>query len=452
MSRALLALGAAACIAAGDGALRASQARPTVPFFEQTQRWFELVRAHKIGEWDESTATVARFSPSMLELIRTDLRIVYLLLDGAVTKGNTRVEVPGKTLELSSLPRLIGVPAEDLALPRDPKKLPELGDRHITARRVLTRIMTRAAMMHTRIALERSAEPGPETAPPGSVASQRQIDAQASRRPGATLIRDGRSIRIPNRAIHWAIARAAFDIDGPPRAASATARLWYQAAAEYMQQERDYSALLPHLEQARANFKLDALYFFFSGAAYENLAAPRIQAAAEEFDAGVRALGSPAELLVQADKYFRQALDLDPDLALAQLRRGRVLTLTKRYEEAVTALRKAESSLTDPPARYLSLLFLGKAEQALGHDTEARAAYERAGSLYPAAQSPKLALASMAWRANDRAAAGAGVRALAGLETANVSADPFWTYDAVHVGDVPALFERLRLMAIEAAK
>jgi hypothetical protein len=58
----------------------------------------------------------------------------------------------------------------------------------------------------------------------------------------------------------------------------------------------------------------------------------------------------------------------------------------------------------------------------------------------------------MAWRANDRAQVGAGVRALSAIDTQDVSADPFWTYDALHVGDVPALFERLRLLAIEAAK
>ena len=45
-----------------------------------------------------------------------------------------------------------------------------------------------------------------------------------------------------------------------------------------------------------------------------------------------------------------------------------------------------------------------------------------------------------------------GVRQLSAIDTEDTSADPFWTYDALHIGDVPAMFERLRVMAIEATK
>ena len=50
-------------------------------------------------------------------------------------------------------------------------------------------------------------------------------------------------------------------------------------------------------------------------------------------------------------------------------------------------------------------LFLGRAEEALGHDEAARAAFERASALYPNAQSPRLALSQIARRAGNRAAA-----------------------------------------------
>ena len=376
--------------------------------------------------------------------------MIYLLLDGAVKSGSTRVETPGKTLHLKALPGLLGLKPEDLDVPTDLRKL---GDRNIKARRLLTRIMIRAAMMHTRIALEPPSDDPADAAPAGATSTATaRAAALDARRATAVLIRDGRQTRIPNRSVHWAIARAALDIDGPPRAASDTAKLWYHASASYMQQEREYSSLIPHLQYARDLFTTNPLYFLFSGAAYENLAAPRVQAAVDEADGTVRSLGTPAELWRQADRLLLQALALDPDFALAQLRRGRVLNLLGRNQEAVIFLRKADSSLTDPSARYLANLFLGKAEQALRHNDEARAAYERAMSLWPAAQSPKLALATMSWLSNDRAQAGAGVRQLSAIDTEDTSADPFWTYDALHIGDVPAMFERLRVMAIEATK
>jgi len=448
----VLAAAVAFVIAAGGPPLRATQSpTPLIPragFFEYTQHWFELVRAHQIGEWDASAAEAARLPPAGLELIRADLHLIYVLLDGAVRKGESRVETPGKTLSLKALAPLLGVRPEDLDLPLDLRKL---GDPDQRARRLISSIMTRAAMMHTRIALERETEAASAALPPP--APQPGIRPEPpNRRPGAVLIRDGRQTRITNRSIHWAIAREALDSVGPPRAGSDTARLWYQAAAAYLQQERDYSALLPHAQHAREIFPDDAPTWFYSGAAYENLAAPKVQAAVDESDGTVRALGSPEDLLKQADQYYRRALQLDPDSAMVRLRQGRVLDQLGRHEEAVVVLRRAESTVTTDAERYLAALFLGGAEESLHHDAGARTAYGRAMLLYPSAQSPRLADAILIWRANDRGQSAAGLRALSGIDPFDLGADPYWTYDCIHTGDVPALFERLRRSAIEAVK
>ena len=47
---------------------------------------------------------------------------------------------------------------------------------------------------------------------------------------------------------------------------------------------------------------------------------------------------------------------------------------------------------------YYGNMFLGAEADALGLTDEARQAYERAGELYPLAQSPRLALSALAAR------------------------------------------------------
>ena len=412
-----------------------------VPFFEQTQRWFELVRAHRIGEWDGAAVEASQIRLGNLELIRSDLRLIYLLLDGAARKANATAEVPGKTLHLRHLAPLLGLSPKELDLPLD---LRHLSNPDEPARRVISQIMTRAAMLHTEIAMRGDIE--------ASAIDEPQSLPVTSRQPSAVLIRDGRQIRVPNRAIHWAIARDAFDIVGPPRGGSATAKLWYLASSTYQQQERDYSALLPHLAHARDIFADDPVVFLFSGAAYENLTAPRVQAASEDAEQAIRVLGSLEDLLKEADRYYRRSLELDPQSAMARLRRGRVLDQLNRHEEATVLLRAAEAALPGDGPRCLANLFLGSAEESLGHDAEARAAYERAVKQRPDAQSPKLALAALVWRLKDRAQAVAALRPLATIDPFDLQADPFFTYDIVHIGDANELLERVRRSALEVVK
>ena len=74
-------------------------------------------------------------------------------------------------------------------------------------------------------------------------------------------------------------------------------------------------------------------------------------------------------------------------------------------------------------------LFLGRAEEARGHDEAARAAFERASALYPNAQSPRLALSQIARRAGNRAAAQRELQAIAQLpDDERRREDPWWLY------------------------
>ena len=427
-----------------------------VGFFEFTQRWFTIVKAHQIGQSDASVASVSAMSPLALGRVLADLDMIESLLDAAARKGDTAVDVPGRTLRLGMLAPLMGLTRDELDLPLgSTAKLAQLGDPTSHSRQVISRIMTKAAMLHTLAAIQLEGHQDDPTPPAGSFPSStaiRPVEAAAVLRGGAVRIRDGQQVRVPNLAVHWAIARQAFDIVGPPRAGSPTAKLWYQAATAYLQQELNYSALLPLLQEARVVFPADARMFLFSGAAYENLAAPRVQSAVDDSPLGLPGVGSPEDLLRLAERYLRRALELDPRLALAQLRLGRVLDLTGRHDEAAKLLRQAESGLTDKLPKYLAALCLGHAEEALARNDDARAAYERAAALYPAAQNPTLALAALNWRTKSRDEAAAGLRKLAGANPMDLRNEPWWWYDSAHIEDVQVLFQRLFVSALEAVK
>jgi tetratricopeptide (TPR) repeat protein len=145
-------------------------------------------------------------------------------------------------------------------------------------------------------------------------------------------------------------------------------------------------------------------------------------------------------LLHRAEEALRSALELDPKLDEAALRLARVCQVTGRHEDAANLLRRIESTLNRAELRYYAALFVGRSEEALGREPEARAAFERARELFPAAQSPYLALAGVSWRAADSAAATGAIRALPDARRMTSTFDPWWMYD---VSPADSLLDRL---------
>jgi len=425
----------------GSRAVPPPPIRARVPSFERLQAWFELVRAHEIGERDLSARTAATLDTLTLVGIRDDLRMVRNLLEMVIAKPTTRVELYGRTLNLKSLAPLMGLTDDELDLPAE---LSFLGDPENPSRRLISRIMIRAALLHTRVAMEPVEDAAPARPAP-SAASRIPAPPQAT----ATRVQDGQQTQIADLSMHWAIAREALDIVGPPAAASPVVRAWYDATMEYLQNKRLYNALLPHLERARKLFPNDGRVWVFNGAAWENLAAPKVQAAAPDASS---VAGKPRDLLRQAESDFQRALELDPNLPAARLRLGRVLVLTSRYDDAAPLLQAAEITVSTPEARYLAALFLGRAEESRGRDEAAQAAYRRAAGFFAGAQSPRLALASLAWRRGEQDEALSQLRMLATVNPLDVFGDPWWRYDVIHVGDIDALFDRLDVAVAKALR
>jgi len=159
----------------------------------------------------------------------------------------------------------------------------------------------------------------------------------------------------------------------------------------------------------------------------------------------ISGVGKPADLLREAEKYYRHALELDPSLPLAKLRLGRVLSVTNRNDEAAQLLQAAETTLVTREGKYLAAMLLGRAEEARAHDDSARGAYLRAANLFAGAQSPRLALAALAWRRGEQDDALTQVRMLASVNGLDLLSEPWWRYDVSHIGDVDTLLDRLDL-------
>jgi len=149
---------------------------------------------------------------------------------------------------------------------------------------------------------------------------------------------------------------------------------------------------------------------------------------------GVRlAVGSKKMELEQAERWFRATLASDAEDVTARLRLGRVLAELGRAEESVYELQRVLARGLSSHDEYLARLFLGRAEELLGHLDAARDTFRRASELYPRAQSPHLALGRIARESGDRASLSRSLQALGALPgDEGDRAVPLWHYFDVH--------------------
>jgi VWFA-related protein len=115
--------------------------------------------------------------------------------------------------------------------------------------------------------------------------------------------------------------------------------------------------------------------------------------------------GKPADLTREAERRYRQALVLDPTLAEAHLRLGRILMLTGRNDLALPELTRATDENAEPGLKGLAHLFLGDLCERQGRTDEALTHYRAARERDPALQQAALAEAALLERRDGRAAA-----------------------------------------------
>jgi hypothetical protein len=263
---------------------------------------------------------------------------------------------------------------------------------------------------------------------------------------------DGLELDLGQVATHWELARMLLDnvrpagADRPAPGRDPMVRLWYRATAMWMQSREDHDT--NHLDRARAIFSDDPDILFLSACQHETYASPQIQSAVRSavMPTGVHiAVGTDRAELRQAETLFRRALAANPSMPEAQLRLGRALSLLDRHADAAAILREAIASTDEALLRYYGQLFLGAAEEALGQLDSAAAAYSAAEALYPAAQSPRIALSALARRRGDRSVALRELQQLFDLPfEPKDTADPWWTYHLAQARTVDDVLEQLR--------
>jgi hypothetical protein len=371
------------------------------------EQWLSAVERHKAGTFDEAAREIAAWPDEHVTavvrdvgelaefLVRARLRIAR---SGVVSTTKTS---GGRRLTPDDIQQMFGLTNEEA----------DAGD--------VGHLVMRGVLLHTDITVEID-----EYDP--------LLRARASHAPRAAfLVSDGRHEGIGDTGPHWMIARALLDLLPADSPRAADTRRWYIAAAAFMQSRGHQAALLPHLTRARRIFPDDAELRFYSGCMHETLASPSIQRAIHSITGPARtqvAVRDARSHLEQARAEFRAALESDPDLLEGRARLGSVLLTLGKPDEAVAELQRVLARRPDRRLHYLAALFLGGAHAQLGRRDAARTAYTRAAALYPQAQSPRLALSTLARAEGDRSAAARLLLPALPSTHGHTLRDPWWEY------------------------
>jgi tetratricopeptide (TPR) repeat protein len=423
------------------------------------EQWLKAVMRHEPGTTDAAAERVGAWSNSELQALWIDTNVVVQLIRNPkaakftlrAEDQRTSQEIRYSTVQFRRIRALACAAAGVLVDARclEIHASNELDEdlRQLALRATASKrdgddnyILRRGALLHADVAmlLPTSSQP-----------------VAASNAPGPQRLRmslaDGFGTDFRQVAVHWDLARMLLDYvkprgsDHPAPGRDDMVRDWYRATAAWMQSREDYDTV--HLNRARDIFPTDPVILFLSGTQAETYAAPHIQSAVRSavVPAVVTfAVGSDRAELRQAEAYFRRALTVDPALPELHLRFGHVLSLLERHADAAKELREALASEDESVLRYYGQLFLGAAEESLGHADAAREAYTEAVALYPTAQSPHIALSALARRHGDRAAALREMQTVFELQQAESPADdPWWTYYTTQARNADELLSAL---------
>jgi tetratricopeptide (TPR) repeat protein len=256
-------------------------------------------------------------------------------------------------------------------------------------------------------------------------------------------IEDGKPV-YENEGRHMEFGRLLLDSVTPNPSQDEMVKEWYIATTACGLSRGRPLYIERHLNDAVTIFQSDAWILFYAGVLHETYATPRYQNAPRlnfiKYSHGLK----KTELEL-ARKFFQRAVTVNPNFAEARLRLGHVSGLLGYHDQAASELQTAAAALKDPQIQYYAALFLGNELAALGRTADARKQFEQAAALYPAAQSPLLALSELAHSDGDiRNAAIEIERAFAVAAYGRRRNDPRWKYDLVPEDQAAALLLKMR--------
>jgi tetratricopeptide (TPR) repeat protein len=161
---------------------------------------------------------------------------------------------------------------------------------------------------------------------------------------------------------------------------------WYRVVPTIYLARRDPEPARPFIERALRASPDDPRLHLLSGIAHETTAQLH---AINCVDQGCLTRQRRLDLLKWtgfAAAEYRRTLQLDPRLAEAQLRLGRVMTMSGDAREARSVLNEASLNASDMSGRYLATLFLASIATDSGGLPTARSLYEDATRLCSSCQ------------------------------------------------------------------
>jgi hypothetical protein len=387
--------------------------------------WYAAVEQHQPRRDDAGLAQARRLTYAELDHMRFALPAVAALMRDP--DATSFFYAPPRGLEGRQMPPVLFHPS-DLETFRD-----------VAARAVrrgdFNQLLKRGALLHTDVAM---------------LASDGTREGNADRDAGVTVrFFDGSPLGLEQTGSHWQVARQLLDMVSPDLRSrtpnpsrDAGVRSWYQATMAALLAQRN--AHMAHSARGVELFPQDPDILFLAAALHEFVASAGVQDVVRTARMPIgTSLGiQPSrDELRQAESLFRRALAADANHLEARLRLGRVLAQLGRPPDAARELRSVVAATRDPLLLFYGELFLGEVNESLGDLEGAQRSYERARTLYPTAQSARLALSQLAERSGDRR--GSLDHVAAAAAAGDKADDPWWEYHAVAARGVPARLARM---------
>ena len=406
----------------------AGRARPDVQGYSELRAWLDAIDQHRPGHFDRAAIDIGSWSEPKLSRVAEDLEQLSRFLVRAharlrVSPGSlTSFTDKGRSISLADAEKLLGLTPDEA----------RSGN--------LTRIVTRGVLLHSDISIMLDDDRDRLSSFAGSGGT-----------PTALIVRDGRQLGLVDRPPHWTFSRTLLELRPEDGSFDEPTRGWYLAVAAFMQSRTRVADLVPHLERARRLFENDPDVLFATAMLHETMASPEVQDAVLEqpLPPGLKPLVTAARIhFGEARTFFRRAVERRPGFTEARIRLGRVLSLLGRHEDAVRELETVAMDGADDRLRYLAALFLGGAREALGRHQAAVESFQRAAALYPAAQSPHVALSRLARASGNHAGAVASLQKILVMpREESAREDPWWRYLRPGETDPAALLSAWRRSA-----
>lgn len=236
-------------------------------------------------------------------------------------------------------------------------------------------------------------------------------------------------------------------LPGKPSLASRRGRIddrdWCLAVVTLMGGIREIGEAAIMADTAVSRFPQDAEMRLAAGSVKEELAVAyereqrllrRSATVVPRGPAGVRASAINVTRLAEATRrqalvHFAAALEIDPRMDEAAIRRARVLTREGRLLEARVSLETRLPALTDARLICLAQLFLGSIYESENRLGDAALAYRRAAVAVPGSQTARVALAHVLERAGVADEARAVTEPFLAMKVKRpYDDDPWWVY------------------------